>query len=114
MGTVQHGVIKPPNETHKGNRLNSSSPLGHGGGIGDVPNNRKAGATPGSSGPTSRTHPGQRCPNDSEFRFSVEDAQMGTTDPVATPGHGDIPVNPFGGAPLTATLRDNAKATGPR
>lgn len=116
MGTVQHGIIKPPNEASPGNRMNSCGPMGHGASPAHPPNATIHDGNIANSF-LSMTHQGSPMnPPNAGLKFSVSDAQMGQPPSAVAPGKGAIPVNPFtaSGNPAMVTagsayLRDTAK-----
>lgn len=96
MGKVQRGAVPVPNEQMKGNHVNSSSPLGRHAPATKAPN---AGIHNGDINngflPMAK-HASQCSPPNNSTRFDVNDARDGYDNPpVASPGRGAIPVNPF-------------------
>lgn len=97
MANVQRGVVKPANEEGpRGNRLNSSSPLGHGAPYSDVPNNRNKTDRRNSSGPMTKGRPEMPVPNE-DHKFDVADAHAGY-EGFASPAPAAEFRSPFGGS----------------
>ncbi len=94
-GIASHGVVKPPNvQGPAGSKVNNSfMPLTHGASTvhpanqAHVHGDRREGTMP-LTGHSSPVHPSNR-----EFDLGMSHGHEPT--PVASPGHGSVPVNPF-------------------
>lgn len=117
MSKVQRGVVKPPNNENrgpKGNRINSSGPMGHEAPAAKPPNATiHNGDTNNSFMPLAK-RPGTVQGSNPGNKFNVDNARDGYDDPpVMAPGTGAVPVNPFNEAgnpnKIGVPLRDTAK-----
>src|SRR5271165_5310814 len=114
MASYPRGVVKPPNEEGpKGNRVNSSGSLSRSHGNVKAPNVQSAaGAKVNSCGPMGKSHGDVKGSNERN-KFDVANAHAGYTEPVAEPGKGAVPTQPFQKSglpsPMSIPLRDSTK-----